>query len=117
MATLKVSIDIELNGVRVQGFPMVRRVDLTEVQNFNVIRATAGGYVALPLGELTTLQALLLTSDKALSVQLGATEEADITLASDGLILIIDGSNTASNAKASNASGVNAQIEGLGGGV
>jgi hypothetical protein len=114
---LKVTVDCELNGIRLEGFPKIARREVTEGQSFTAVRATGGGYVALPLGELTTIQALVLTADQALSVQLGATEEADISLAAGGLIILIDASNTAANAKVSNASGSDAEIVGLGGGI
>ncbi len=67
----------------------------------------------MPFSELTTLQGLVLTSSQALSLQFGATAEADLTLAANGLVVLLDVSNTASNAKTTNASGSTAILTGI----
>lgn len=117
MSVLKVTVITELDGSRIE--PLCKSIQTTfdEHQQFAAERPTGGSNVALPIGELTTLQALVLTSSEQVTIQLGATAEADITLPEDGLVVLMGISNTASNAKSSNASGSTAVLTGIGAGT
>lgn len=117
MPTLKVTVAVELDGVRIESLCRVRKMEVDEVDQFAIERPTAGSNVAMPFSELTTLQGLVLTSSQALSLQFGATQEADLTLAANGLVVLLDVSNTASNAKTTNASGSTALLVGVAAGT
>jgi hypothetical protein len=120
MPTLKVTIDAELDGVRVAGFPLVRRLTVDEAQSFDVTRATGGGFVALPTGELGELQVLVLQVDQAVTLRLDAQADAGIVINPGGVIALVDvdvDDGAATNATLSNASGSNVQAKGLVGGT
>lgn len=116
-SVLKVTVTTELDGVRVESLCQSIQTTYDEAQQFSVERPTAGSNVAMPIGELTTLQALVMTASQALTLQFGATAEADITLAADGLVVLLGVTNTASNAKTSNASGSTAILAGIAAGT
>lgn len=119
MATIKVIVDVELDGKRLPGFPWIRRKEVNEAQQFDATRATGGGYVALPTAEMATLQVLLVRADQAVTVRLDNQSDAGIELAAGGILIVADATidaGAALNALLSNASGSDAQVEGLAGG-
>jgi hypothetical protein len=116
VATIKISIDCEIDGVRVPGYPLSRRISVDETQQFSVVRATAGGYVATPTSDLASLKALILNSDQAVTLRLDGQSDAGIELNAGGIIAIIDATidaGASTNATVSNASGSDAQVEGI----
>ena len=116
MPSLKVTIDCELDGERLSGFPLSKRISVTEVQQFDVTRATGGGYVATPTSDLASLKALILKASQAITIRLDAQSDAGIELAAGGILAIIDATidaGAATNATVSNASGSDAQVEGV----
>lgn len=117
MSTLKVTVTTELDGNRIESLCRSIQTTFDEMQQFSVERPTAGSNVAMPIEEFTTLQALVMTASQAITVQLGATAEADVTLAADGLLVLMGANNTASNAKTSNSSGSTAILSGIAAGT
>ena len=116
MPSVKITIDVEIDGHRAPGFPLSRRVEVTEVQEFDVTRATGGGYVATPTTEIAAMKALILHTDEAVTVRLNAQSDTGIDLNAGGILAIIDtalDSGASTNATVSNSSGSDAQIEGI----
>lgn len=116
MPNIKITIDCEIDGRRVPGYPLSRRVETDETQQFDVTRATGGGYVATPTSDLASLKALILRSDVAVTLRLDGQSDAGIELNAGGIIAIIDctiNAGASTNATVSNASGGDAQIEGI----
>jgi predicted methyltransferase len=116
MPTLKLTIDCEIDGKRASGFPLSRRAEVDEIQQFNVTRATGGGYVATPTSDLASLKALVIHPDQAVTIRLDAQSDAGLELNAGGVLAIIDctiDAGASTNATISNASGSDAQIEGV----
>lgn len=116
MPSIKITIDVEIDGHRVPGFPLARRTEVTEVQQFNVTRADSGGYVATPTTEIPSLKALILHTDEAVTVRLDGQSDAGIELNAGGILAILDttiDAGASTNATISNTSGNDAQIEGI----
>jgi hypothetical protein len=111
MPTVKTTVVVDLDDVPIPGFPLVRRTSPTEAQSFTVQRATGGGFVALPTGELTTISFLSLTSDQAISVRLDGLAGA-ITLNANATLVLHDIALTTAPT-VSNSSGSTATIRGL----
>jgi len=117
---LDVTVTVKLNGKDVAGFPYQKRMIVDEVQQFSYEKATGGGYAAVPTNQLDTVQALLLTADKAVTIRLDGQGDAGIVLSAGGLIVILDATLDASsttNATLDNSSGETAVITGLGAGT
>jgi len=116
MPTLEISIAARLDGVLLAGFPKIRRLACDEAQTFEYERATGGGYIALPTGELAEVQALILSADQQVTLRLDAQSDAGIVINAGGLVLLFDvdiDSGVATNATVDNGSGSTAVIEGL----
>jgi hypothetical protein len=116
MPSIKLTIDCELDGVRVPGYPLSRRIAIDESAQFSAARATGGGYVSIPTADLASIKALVLTSDQALTLRFDAQSDAGIELNAGGILAIIDATidaGASTNATASNTSGSDAQLEGI----
>jgi hypothetical protein len=119
MPSLKVTLNIEEDGVKVKGFPITEVVSVDESQMFDATRATGGGFVALPTGELDSISVLFVRSDVAATLRLDGQSDAGIVLAAGGYALVVGGTidaGAATNATFSNASGGDAQVKGIAGG-
>lgn len=120
MSTLRVTVQVDLDGVPVAGFPLVRRLELDESQGFVFEKATGGGYTAVPTGELATVQALVLTSDQDVTIRLNGQSDAGVALVAGGVLAIVDATINAgatTNVTVTNASGSTANIRGVAAGT
>ena len=93
MPNLKVTVQVEIDGVPLSGFPLVRRLEMDEAQQFNYEKAADGDtitFTALPAGELTAIQALIIRNDIPVTVRLDNQTDAGIELNSGGLLLLVD---------------------------
>lgn len=121
MTTIKVRIEVEVDGVAPDGFPVTRRIEVDEIQSFAYEKVDGGGYEALPADKLDTIQALVLTADKAITLRLDGQSDAGIVLNAGGLMIVldatIDAGAGASNAKLDNSSGSTANVKGVAGGT
>ncbi len=119
MPTVEVTVSVKVDGVPLVGFPMTRRVSVTEVQAFDYQKAASATYTAIPTGEIASLKAFVVTSDKAVTVRLDAQSDAGIEVNADGVLVVLDGTIDAgltTNATVSNASGAIATVRGVGAG-
>lgn len=111
MPTVKSTVVIDIDDIPIPSFPLVRRTSPTEAQPFVIQRATGGGFVALPTGELTTISGLILTSDQAISIRLNGVA-GEVTLNANATLVLHDVALTTAPT-VSNASGSTATIRGL----
>lgn len=117
-ASLKVTVLIEKDGVEIRR--LVRRMTVTDALEAGYTKATGGGYVTLPTGELAEIQVLVVESvDQQTTLRLDAQTDAGIVLNAGGFLIVVDGdidASAATNAKIDNSSGVNADIHVIAGG-
>lgn len=111
MPVFKSTVNLEVDDAVIPGFPLIRRTAPTESVSFNIQRATGGGFVALPTSELTTISALVLTSDQAISIRLDGLAGA-ITLNANTTLVLHDVSLTTAPT-ISNSSGSTATVRGI----
>ena len=108
MPVLHLKIDPEVVDEPVPNLPFAVRREFVTMQSFDVQRATGGGAVALPTTGITTLQALVLQSDKAVTVAMG-----NISLEAGGMIVVYGGTPATSPPTVTNASGSTATVRGI----
>lgn len=116
---LKLTVLAEVDGVPLDGFPVVRRMTVEQFQQFAYTQADGTAAVAVPADKIANVKAILLRPDKAVKVHLDS--DGGIELSANGILLVLDGTINAgagaANAKVDNASGETAIIEGFGGGT
>lgn len=119
-ANLEVTVTVKQDGKILAGFPLYRRVQVDEVQQFHTEQATGSGFVSVPSGELGTVHALVLRPSRAVTVRFANQSDAGLVVQASGLLLVLDaliGSGATTNIKVDNASGATAILEGLAGGT
>lgn len=126
MPTLEVTIQVKQDGVPVAGFPLTRRVSVDELQSFEVeipAHGSLGEGNVIPLNYQDTVQALIMTTDRALTVGLkGGTPISGIGcpgLSAGGVLCFIGadlGAGFSQNV-VNNLSGATAIIKGVGAGT
>ena len=90
MPTLRITITAEVDGQSVDGFPFTHQVQGDVAQEFDFVTATNPAYFPLPDSIVTTLQALLVRTDKPLAIRLNDAAVDTVTLNPGGLLLLID---------------------------
>lgn len=118
--TLEIHVTVKRDGKLLSGFPIARRIQCDEVQQFSTEQGTGGGYFTLPITSIDTLQALLLTPSAAVTVRLAGQASAGVVINAGGLLLLIDAAiaaTAATNATIDNSSGSTAVLDGLAGGT
>lgn len=101
MPTLKATINLELNGVSVAGFPVVKRLELDESQEFRyekVDDTNGTTFIAVPTAQIASIQALIVQADQQLTFRFDGQTDAGILLNAGGLILVMDATIDASAA-------------------
>ena len=117
-SSLEIIVTLKIDGVAQP--PLIRRVVVDEVQQFETEQATGGGYVALPITALDQLDFLILQPDQQVTVRFSNQSDQGLVLNAGGLLLIADAtvnSGASTNATTSNASGTTALLTGLAGGT
>lgn len=111
---MKITVNLDVDDIPVTSFPLVRRFTVTESQAFSVQRATGAAFTALPTGELSTIQALVLQADQTTAIRLNGVA-GEVTVNPNGIVIVFDGSlSTAPTLQ--NNSGSTAQVVGIAGG-
>jgi len=94
MSSLKVTIDVELDGVKVQGFPFTRRLSVDEVQHFDYDEAADNNtttYSALPTAQVAAIQALVLRAlEQPITLRLDGQTDAGLVINAGGIVVIVD---------------------------
>jgi len=99
MPTLKATVNLELDGVAIAGFPVVKRLEMDESQQFRYEKVddTDGTtFIAVPTGEIASIQALIVQTDQQLTFRFDGQTDAGILLNAGGLILVMDATIDAS---------------------
>ena len=122
MPSIKFTIQAEIDGVPLNGFPLVRRVSVAELQTFEYEEANDGNtttFSDIPVGQLDSIQALLVRPDQQVNVRIDGQTDAGIIINAGGILLIIDGTNDAGSnrARVNNNSGNTANLRGFGAGT
>jgi hypothetical protein len=120
-AELKVSIAVERDGQPVPGLSVIRRLIVDEVQQFpGIERASGGGFVALPTGELDSIQVLVVKTDQDVTLRVDGQSDAGVVINAGGLIALVDvtiDAGAATNALLDNSSGTAVRLDGVAGGT
>ncbi len=123
MPTLKVTVNVELDARSLPGFPVIRRLEVDEAQQFQYEKVddTDGTtFVAIPTGEIAALQAFILETDQQVTIRLDAQTDQGIVLNAGGLLIIMDAtidSGATTNAKINRNGSTTANIKGIGAGT
>lgn len=113
MPQLEVVVSASVDGVPLDGFPVVKRLTTTEKEARDFVKATGAGYVAL-CDNIASVAALIMQSDQTVSVKLNGSATS-FTLNAGGLLLLLDcllSSGAATNATFENTSGASANVRG-----
>lgn len=85
MAFLSLRLTAEMFDQLLPNLPYVRRREYDEVRAFQFDQATGGGYVNAPLTGLTTIQALILIPDQAVTIRVGGQTDGGAPIEAGGL--------------------------------
>lgn len=116
MASLLIRVSAEVADQFFPELPIVRRQEYDEVYAFAFDQADGGGYVAAPLAALTTIQALILQPDQAITVRLNIQTDTGTPIEAGGFLVIFGTSiNNSSNTgvRIDNASGETVTVRGV----
>jgi len=124
MSSLEITIQVKRDGIQLDGFPIIRRLEVDELQGFAYEEANDGDdttFSALPASQLDTIQVLVVKSDQQITLRLDGQSDAGIVLNAGGLLALIDATIDAgagaSNASVNNNSGSTANVEGVAAGT
>lgn len=126
MPLVELTLVVKMNGRDVDGFPVRRTLQVDEVQFFDFEKAgdaDAVTFTAVPASEVADIRALLLRSDKQVTLRVDGQTDKGIVINAGGLVLLldvtIDEGAGASNAKLNHnaAATVLAAIKGFCGGT
>lgn len=126
MPTLEVTVQVKIDGMPVAGFPLSRRVSADESQSFAVeipVHGSTGEGTIIPLNFLDSVQSLVLTTDRTITVALNGGLPSQgfgcPTVSAGGLLIILNGElgNGSSANSINNLSGATANIRGIGAGT
>ena len=94
MPSIKLSVNLEIDGVTVTGFPLIRRLSVDEIQHFDYEEGADNDtttFSALPTAQIAAIQALLLRPlEQPITLRLDAQSDAGIIINAGGLIVIMD---------------------------
>ena len=119
MQTVKVTINIEIDGVQLEGYPLIKRLSVDEVQQFNYEKADGGGFIAMPVDQLSNIQLLIVKPSRQVTLRLDAQTDAGIVVDANGILLLagVTIDDAATRATVNNASGVVVVLKGIGAGT
>jgi len=94
MASVKVTVDVEVDGVKVEGFPLIRRISTDEIQHFNYEEAAdndATTYSDLPVAQLTSIQVLVLRPlEQPINLRVDGQTDGQIEISPGGFVVMMD---------------------------
>lgn len=123
MPTIQVYLDVKVDGVRQNQFPVYRSYTVDEVQTFDYTEANDGDnttFSAVPLNQVDSVQNLIVQAlDQAIGLRVEGSESSSVAirLSATGLVAIFDATITNTNITVNNNSGSDARIAGLGAGT
>lgn len=95
MSSVKVTVNIEVDGEPIRGFPIVRRFEPVDRDSFDAtLNGGAGVYFNFPAsGQIASIQALLFQAiGDQFDVRLNGTVNSQVRLNRGGFILVVDSS-------------------------
>ena len=94
MPSVKFTVNVEVDGVTVEGFPFIRRISTDEIQHFNYEEAADNDsttYSTLPIDLIASVQALVLRPlEQPITLRLDGQTDAGLIINEGGFIVIID---------------------------
>ena len=121
-STLEITVSVKRDGVDVPGWPVTRRVTSDEIQSFEYEEANDGDtttFSDIPVGQLDSIQTLLLRTDQQVNIRTDGQTDAGILLNAGGILVIMDHTNDSGSnrLRVNNNSGNTAVLKGLAGGT
>jgi hypothetical protein len=121
MASLKVSVQVELDGVPATWLGpngrLVRRYEVDESQAFSYEKVDDNGtHATVPCAEIVSVQHLLVVPAAAMTFRLDGQSDAGITVGANGLLLVLGATidaGASTNVTVSNDSGATAILKGI----
>lgn len=114
MPNIKVTVNIEVDGEPIKGFPISRRFEPTDKSAFDITQADGVGYNALPITGIASTQCLLFQPGANMGIKL-AGDGTGITINRGGFLLVVDGTFTGTTFE--NNSGGAAKVQGFAAGT
>lgn len=91
MPSVKVTVNIERDGVAIAGYPVVKRIETDEYALLSTDKTDDGdGTTFTQLSSLGSVQFAAVASDQQVTVRFDGQTDAGILLNAGGLILIMD---------------------------
>ena len=121
-STLEITVSVKRDGADIPGYPVSRRVTVDEIQSFEYEEANDGDtttFSDIPVGQLSSIQALLLRTDQQVNIRMDGATDAGILLNAGGILVILDHTNDAGSnrLRVNNNSGNTAVLKGIAGGT
>lgn len=91
--TARVTVQLELDGQPVRGFPVSRRLLLDETQDFS-IDVASGAFSDLPVSSIATKQLVFLQPNQTTTFQFGNGVAGNIQISPGGFLVLVDCSIT-----------------------
>lgn len=110
MAILRLHVDADVKNLIMSAIPYTRRVEFAQALAFDYEQANGASFVTVPVSPITTIQALILRSDKDVTVRLNGQSDAGIPLKAGGILIVYDCEMTAATVQ--NQSGDTAHLDG-----
>lgn len=123
MATIRVTVSVEVDGAPAPGFPYVRRINGVDLESFNYAKQVDGTDVfeRVPIEQLNPASVVALITDREVTVRLASQTDQGVVLEPGGLVLVVGGSVAAFAplplASVNNVSGAAARIKGIAAGT
>lgn len=123
MPTLKATLTLEQNGVKLQGFPVVHRLEVDESQSPIYEQADdgdSGTFDAVPTGQLGEVQVFYATADQQVTFRFDGQSDAGIVLNAGGFLMLFNvdmDAGATTNATINNASDSTANVKVIAGGT
>jgi hypothetical protein len=122
--SLELTITLRREGKPADGFPIVRRIEVDELQGFTYEKVADNNtttFTAFPTNQLDTVQAFVIKADSDITVRFNNQSDAGIVLKAGGIMALFDvsiNSGISTNSTVNNpaATGV-AVVSGLVGGT
>lgn len=110
MPVLRLHVDADIKNLIMSALPYTRRLEFAQAVAFDYTQADGASFVAVPFAPITTIQALVLRSDKDVTVRLNGQTDAGIPLNAGGILIVYDSAMTGATVR--NQSGDTASIDG-----
>jgi hypothetical protein len=110
MPSVRVTVNVEVDGEPIRGFPFVRRLEPADKSAFDITQAAAAAYVALPTSGVSPVSVLLFMPAADMELKL-LGDGTGATISKGGLVLVVDAALTGTTFQ--NNSGGAAKVAGF----